>query len=49
LFKEYYLWAYLLMGLAILIKGPVGAVLPLFIMAGYRYTLGEREFFKEIL
>lgn len=45
--EKAYLWAYLLMGLAILTKGPVGLLLPLFIMAGYIYGIGEKSFFKE--
>jgi len=48
LLKKSYTLAYLLMGLAILTKGPVGFVLPIFIIAGYRYSLGEEGFFKDI-
>jgi len=44
--KDYVL-SYVLMGLAMLTKGPVGIVLPLFIMAGYRYGMGERGFFRD--
>ncbi len=48
LFRKWYLLAYLLIGLAVLTKGPVGLILPFFIMAGYRYSIREREFFKDI-
>lgn len=48
LYKRTYILAYLVMGVSFLTKGPVGLILPIFIMAGYRYAMGEKGFFKEI-
>ncbi|MEE8359733.1 MAG: glycosyltransferase family 39 protein [Candidatus Omnitrophota bacterium] len=48
LLNRRYYPAYVVMGFAFLIKGPVGIILPLFIMAAYRYSMGEKGFFKEI-
>jgi len=45
--KRYYA-AYVVMGLSFLIKGPVGFILPVFIMASYRYSMGKKGFFREI-
>ena len=48
LLNRRYYPAYVVMGFAFLIKGPVGIILPLFIMAAYRYSMGEKGFFREI-
>ncbi|MBL7068297.1 MAG: glycosyltransferase family 39 protein [Candidatus Omnitrophica bacterium] len=45
--KKDYTFSYVVMGLAMLTKGPIGLILPIFIMAGYRYGMGEKGFFKE--
>ncbi len=45
---RYYILSYILMALAMLTKGPVGVILPLLIMAGYSYGMGERSFFKRV-
>jgi len=44
--KEKYILAYIATGLLFLIKGPVGFILPVFIMAIYHYGRGERGFFR---
>ncbi|NQT07286.1 MAG: glycosyltransferase family 39 protein [Candidatus Omnitrophica bacterium] len=44
--KGSFLPAYILMGLAVLVKGPVGMILPLFIIAGYKYSIGEKKIFE---
>jgi len=48
LFKERFFLAYVIMGLAMLTKGPVGIILPLVIIFGYRYSMGERGIFKKL-
>jgi 4-amino-4-deoxy-L-arabinose transferase-like glycosyltransferase len=46
--KRSYLAAYVCMGLLILTKGPVGFILPVFIMAAYKYGIGEKGYLKRI-
>lgn len=47
-FRKSYITAYILISLSILIKGPVGFILPLFILAAYGYSLDEKKFFSTI-
>lgn len=48
LVKKAYLLAYVLIGLSVLIKGPVALILPLFIIGAYRCAKGEKGIFKDI-
>jgi 4-amino-4-deoxy-L-arabinose transferase-like glycosyltransferase len=45
--RRRYYTAYIFTGLAVLTKGPVGLILPLFVTAVYRYGKGDKGFLRE--
>ena len=48
IFKKSYFLAYVFMGFAMMTKGPVGIILPLFILTAYKYGIGEKGVLKDI-